>query len=91
MMCKRLAIGAFLLALPAVSAFSAQPGLSARLGRCHSSSLTRLSMAVAKKDSYKITTLPGDGIGPEIMSAAIVACQVRELPPSKSELPSPFT
>lgn len=28
--------------------------------------------AVAKKDSYKITLLPGDGIGPEIMSVAKV-------------------
>ena len=26
-------------------------------------------MAVSRKDSYDITLLPGDGIGPEIMSA----------------------
>lgn len=30
-----------------------------------------LSMAVGTKDTYKITLLPGDGIGPEIMSATI--------------------
>jgi hypothetical protein len=28
-------------------------------------------MAVAAKDSYKITLLPGDGIGPEITTAAV--------------------
>ena len=33
-----------------------------------SSSPLRLS-AVSRKDSYDITLLPGDGIGPEIMSA----------------------
>ncbi|KAJ1470801.1 Isopropylmalate dehydrogenase-like domain-containing protein, partial [Baffinella frigidus] len=30
------------------------------------------SMAVARKDSYEITALPGDGIGPEIMDATKV-------------------
>lgn len=29
------------------------------------------SMAVAAKDSYKITLLPGDGIGPEITTATV--------------------
>lgn len=28
-------------------------------------------MSVAKKDSYLVTLLPGDGIGPEIISATI--------------------
>ena len=28
--------------------------------------------AVSKKDSYTVTTLPGDGIGPEIMASAKV-------------------
>ncbi len=28
-------------------------------------------MAVQKKDEYMITLLPGDGIGPEIISATI--------------------
>ncbi|EKX41739.1 hypothetical protein GUITHDRAFT_158188 [Guillardia theta CCMP2712] len=32
-------------------------------------------MAVKKKDSYFVTTLPGDGIGPEIMSATVKVCQ----------------
>uniref|UniRef100_A0A7S2V5A5 3-isopropylmalate dehydrogenase n=1 Tax=Fibrocapsa japonica TaxID=94617 RepID=A0A7S2V5A5_9STRA len=30
-----------------------------------------LKMAVEKKDSYSVTLLPGDGIGPEIISAAL--------------------
>jgi len=32
-------------------------------------------MVVDKKDAYKITALPGDGIGPEIMAATKVVCQ----------------
>lgn len=32
-------------------------------------------MAVGKKDSYKITLLPGDGIGPEITAATVVALE----------------
>jgi len=43
-----------------VSAFAPRPSLST------SSSSSRLSMAVEKKDTYAITLLPGDGIGPEI-------------------------
>lgn len=33
-----------------------------------------LKMVVSKKDSYKITSLPGDGIGPEIMEATKKVC-----------------
>jgi 3-isopropylmalate dehydrogenase len=36
-----------------------------------SRSMSSLKMAVAKKDNYKITLLPGDGIGPEIMQATL--------------------
>ena len=36
---------------------------------------SRLSMVVPKKDSYVITTLPGDGIGPEIVAATIPVLQ----------------
>jgi len=32
-------------------------------------------MAVSRKDSYDVTLLPGDGIGPEIIKAAVVACK----------------
>jgi hypothetical protein len=34
-----------------------------------------LRMAVEKKDSYQITLLPGDGIGPEITKATVVALE----------------
>ncbi|KAG5192560.1 3-isopropylmalate dehydrogenase [Tribonema minus] len=34
-----------------------------------------LHMAVTKKDSYSITLLPGDGIGPEITTATVAAIQ----------------
>ena len=33
------------------------------------SGASALDMVVSKKDSYKVTLLTGDGIGPEIMSA----------------------
>ena len=41
------------------------------------SGLTSSRMAVSRKDSYDVTLLPGDGIGPEIIKAAVVACKVR--------------
>lgn len=34
-----------------------------------------LNMAVSKKDSYSITLLPGDGIGPEITAATKVVLE----------------
>ena len=45
------------------SAFVPQPSFS------RTSSTTARSMAVSKKDSYTVTLLPGDGIGPEITEA----------------------
>ena len=41
------------------------------------SGLTSSRMAVSRKDSYDVTLLPGDGIGPEIIKAAVVACKVK--------------
>ena len=43
--------------------------------RAHSSAASSLKMVVEKKDSYKITALPGDGIGPEIMEATKKVCK----------------
>ncbi len=70
-----------LLLAGAVSAFSPghlTPGMSlARFSRGQRlSGLTSSRMAVSRKDSYDVTLLPGDGIGPEIIKAAVVACKV---------------
>lgn len=45
-----------------VTAFMKAPGVRAR---------GAMSMAVARKDSYSVTLLPGDGIGPEITAATV--------------------
>ena len=52
-----------------VSAFSPLLGTPA-LGRSRTSAASSLKMVVPRKDSYKITNLPGDGIGPEVMVEA---------------------
>ena len=62
----RFALGAITLFLAgAANAFSSQT-----LSR---STTTTALNAVSKKDSYSITLLPGDGIGPEITAATKVA------------------
>jgi 3-isopropylmalate dehydrogenase len=57
------------------SAFSVAPVSTPSVARrSHTSSASSLKMVVAKKDSYKITSLPGDGIGPEIIEATKKVC-----------------
>lgn len=56
------ALATILLGCGEVGAFAPNGGF----GR--SNTLTR-NMAVSKKDSYTVTLLPGDGIGPEITEA----------------------
>ena len=56
-----------------VSAFSPLLGTPA-LGRSRTSAASSLKMVVPRKDSYKITNLPGDGIGPEILEATKKVC-----------------
>jgi hypothetical protein len=68
-----------LLVLLASSASAFSPitlPATARIARNYRSLATSTRMAVSRKDSYDITLLPGDGIGPEIISAAVVACKV---------------
>jgi hypothetical protein len=70
-----------LLLAGAVSAFTPSnfaPGmaLTRSLRGQRMSGLTNSRMAVSRKDSYDVTLLPGDGIGPEIIKAAVVACKV---------------
>ena len=71
--------GRSILALALVagaSAFSFTPvGTPSVVRRAHSSAAGSLKMVVAKKDAYKITSLPGDGIGPEIMEATKKVCE----------------
>lgn len=43
----------------------------ARTNRINMRSSHTISMAVAKKDKYMVTLLPGDGIGPEIIQATV--------------------
>lgn len=38
---------------------------------CYRARNAALSMSVQRKDEYVITLLPGDGIGPEIISATL--------------------
>jgi 3-isopropylmalate dehydrogenase len=61
----RFSLGAITLFLAGASAFSPQT-----VSRGPTSSALN---AVSKKDSYSITLLPGDGIGPEITAATKVA------------------
>eukprot|EP00277_Geminigera_cryophila_P037512 CAMPEP_0173114394 /NCGR_PEP_ID=MMETSP1102-20130122/47626_1 /TAXON_ID=49646 /ORGANISM="Geminigera sp., Strain Caron Lab Isolate" /LENGTH=404 /DNA_ID=CAMNT_0014016725 /DNA_START=779 /DNA_END=1993 /DNA_ORIENTATION=+ len=56
------------------SAFSFAPITTPSVGRRTHTSSSSLKMVVSKKDSYKITSLPGDGIGPEIMEATKKVC-----------------
>ena len=67
----RFAAAALLsLLLPAAAAFA--PAAPLRSPGRASSASSSLS-AVAKKDAYSVTLLPGDGIGPEISAATKVA------------------
>ena len=45
------------------------PSATFRTTSSSTSSSSALEMAVSRKDSYSITLLPGDGIGPEITAA----------------------
>lgn len=65
---------AILAAIIAASDAFAPAGLPTGLSTRRAAPLS-VNMAVKRKDSYKITTLPGDGIGPEIIAGAIEACQ----------------
>lgn len=68
---KRWFAGLFLACCAATSqAFISPPSHLASTTTRASSSSTSLR-AVAKKDSYSVTLLPGDGIGPEIMAATV--------------------
>lgn len=59
---------ALALTLTPASAFVSSPTLSRRQTRA---SLSLLQALKQPKDDMKITLLPGDGIGPEIMSATV--------------------
>jgi len=64
-----------LLLLPLVAEAFSPLSSFGRVQRRQASYVSSLSMAVKKKDSYFVTTLPGDGIGPEIMAATVKVCQ----------------
>uniref|UniRef100_A0A7S2IFN6 3-isopropylmalate dehydrogenase n=1 Tax=Helicotheca tamesis TaxID=374047 RepID=A0A7S2IFN6_9STRA len=61
----KLTLTAAALLCVATNAFTTSPSFH----RPTSTSKTSLNMAVPKADSYSITLLPGDGIGPEITEA----------------------